>query len=193
MIELILLTDKFIFLFINKVLSNSFFDLIMPLIDNEKIFLPIMLIPFILTLIIDTKNRIKLAILIPITIILVDQTGLYLKKLILRPRPWSDMDLEAINHLVGKKGKNYSFPSNHAANMAGLSIVFSSIYKQYSKIFWFFTSIVMLSRVYIGVHYPSDVIAGCLLGSIYGLSLTKIWESLNYKKKINWEEHRPGV
>ncbi len=181
MLELLLIIDKFIFLMINKMFSNSFLDFLMPLIDNERIFLPALLIPYIITLIIDKKNRTKLIILIPIIIILVDQTGLYLKKLILRPRPWSDMDIDLINHLVGKKGENYSFPSNHAANMSGLAVVFSSIYKRLKNVFWILTIIVMVSRIYIGVHYPSDVIAGLILGSTYGLITTLIWKKLNEK------------
>jgi undecaprenyl-diphosphatase len=76
---------------------------------------------------------------------------------------------------VGEKGRNYSFPSNHAANMAGLATVFSSIYYRYRTIFWVTAGIVMFSRVYIGVHYPSDVITGCILGCVYGLLVLKGW------------------
>ena len=183
MLDFILIIDKFIFTFINKALSNPLFDMIMPLIDHEKIFIPLMLTPFILTLIFDSRNRLKLALLIPLAIIFVDQSGLYLKKMMLRPRPWAEIDFEIINHLVGKKGENYSFPSNHAANMAGLAVVFSSIYTHYKKIFWTLTGVVMFSRVYIGVHYPSDVIAGCILGSVYGLILVKTWNFIIIKKR----------
>ena len=182
MLDSIILLDKFIFIFINTALSNPIFNKIMPLIDEEKIFIPLLLIPFIVTLLFDSNNRLKLLILIPITILLVDQSGLYLKKMFLRPRPWSEIDIELINHLVGEKGRNYSFPSNHAANMAGLSVVFSSIYKKYDKIFWILTGFVMLSRIYIGVHYPSDVIIGCLIGSMYGLLLVKTWNYFSKNK-----------
>ena len=167
--------DRACFLFINNNLSNPVFDFIMPLFDETKYFIPLMLIPWLFAIIYDKKNRWQLAILIPLVIILVDQSGLFIKKTILRPRPWAGLDPELVNHLVGEKGRNYSFPSNHAANMAGLATVFSSIYYRYRTIFWVTAGIVMFSRVYIGVHYPSDVISGCILGCVYGLLVLKGW------------------
>ena len=148
----------------------------MPPFDDTKYYIPIMLLPFLFAVILDKKNRWKLAVLIPLVIILVDQSGLFIKKTILRPRPWAGMAPDLVNHLVAQKGKSYSFPSNHAANISGLAMVFSAIYRKYKNLFWTIAGIVIFSRVYIGVHYPSDVIAGCLIGTFYGLLLIKSWE-----------------
>ena len=179
-IETLKSIDRACFIFINTFLSNHLFDFIMPLFDHTKYFIPMMLLPFLLAVIFDKTNRWKLVVLIPVIIILVDQSGLFLKKTILRPRPWAGIETDSVIHLVSQKGKNYSFPSNHAANMSGLAIVFSSIYRKYKYIFWFIASTVSFSRVYIGVHYPSDVIAGCFIGTLYGLLILKIW---SYFKK----------
>ena len=175
-LEILLSVDRACFIFINNSLSNPICDFIMPLFDDTKYFIPIMLLPFISAVIYDKKNRWKLVVLIPLVIILVDQSGLFLKKTILRPRPWAGMASELVNHLVAQKGRNYSFPSNHAANMSGLAVVFSAIYFQYKHLFWGIAWIVIFSRVYIGVHYPSDVITGWLIGTVYGLLLVKSWE-----------------
>ena len=181
-IDILLLIDRACFMFINNFLSNPLFDFIMPLFDDTRYLIPIMLFPFISAIIFDKNNRWKLAVLIPLVIILVDQSGLFLKKTILRPRPWAGMEPELVNHLVAQKGRNYSFPSNHAANMSGLALVFSTIYYQYKYLFWSIAGIVIFSRVYIGVHYPSDVIAGCIMGSLYGWFIIKFWDHLNNKK-----------
>ena len=178
-IDTLLSIDRACFIFINNSLSNPLFDFIMPLFDDTKYFIPIMLFPFIYAIIFDRKNRWKLAVLIPLVIILVDQSGLFIKKTILRPRPWAGMAPDLVNHLVAQNGKNYSFPSNHAANMSGLAMVFSAIYRKYKNLFWTIAGIVIFSRVYIGVHYPSDVIAGCLIGTLYGLLLVKSWRYFN--------------
>ena len=176
-IDILLLIDRVCFMFINNSLSNPLFDFIMPLFDDTKSFISIMLlIPFLSAVFLDKNNRWKLVVLIPLVIILVDQSGLFLKKTILRPRPWAGMTSELVNHLVAQKGRNYSFPSNHAANMSGLAVVFSAIYFQYKYLFWSIAGIVIFSRVYIGVHYPSDVIAGWFIGTVYGLLLVKSWE-----------------
>ena len=184
MLDFLLSIDRACFILINNYLSNPLFDFIMPLFDDTKYFIPIMLLPFLFAVILDKKNRWKLAVLIPLVIILVDQSGLFLKKTILRPRPWAGMAPDLVSHLVtAQKGRNYSFPSNHAANMSGLAMIFSTIYRQYKYIFWSIAGIVIFSRVYIGVHYPSDVIAGWLIGTLYGLLLVKSW---TYFKKDNF-------
>ena len=181
-LDILISIDKVCFLFVNNSLSNSLFDIIMPLFDDTKYFIPIMLLPFLYAVVYDKKNRWKLVVLIPLIIIVVDQSGLFLKKIILRPRPWAGMAPEFVNHLVVEKGRNYSFPSNHSANMSGLAVVFSAIYYQYKYLFWSIAGIVIFSRVYIGVHYPSDVIAGCLMGTLFGLLLIKSWGYFNRNK-----------
>tara|TARA_Y100001970_G_C13859916_1_gene663594 strand:+ start:172 stop:726 length:555 start_codon:yes stop_codon:yes gene_type:complete len=181
MIDLILSIDKTIFIFINNNLSNPIFDVIMPIFDNTKNLIPLMLLPYILAIIFDKNNRYILLILIPIAILLTDQSGLFLKKTILRPRPWVTLDANQIIHLVSEKGANYSFPSNHAANMSSLAIIFSFIYTKLKPIFWSIAGIVIFSRVYIGVHYPIDVIVGTIIGSLYGIFLINSWRILKNK------------
>ena len=104
-IDILLSIDRACFMFINNSLSNPLFDFIMPLFDDTKYFIPIMLLPFLSAVIFDKKNRWKLVVLIPLVIILVDQSGLLLKKTILRPRPWAGMAPELVNHLVAQNGK----------------------------------------------------------------------------------------
>lgn len=151
----------------------------MPLFQNTKYFIPLLLLAWILNVIYDKANRWKLACIIPLAIILTDQSGLWLKKIVLRPRPFVVMDPQIIYHLVTPIGDNLSFPSNHAANNAALATVFSSVYHHLKSIFWGIAIIIMFSRVYIGVHYPLDVISGCILGSFYGLILVKGWHFFN--------------
>ena len=181
-LDILLSIERVCFIFINNSLSNPLFDFIMPLFDETKFFIPIMILPWLCAVINDKNNRWKLAILIPLVIILVDQSGLFIKKAVLRPRPWAGLNPDLVNHLVAQKGRNYSFPSNHAANISGLALVFSAIYYRYLYLFWSIAGIVIFSRVYIGVHYPSDVISGCIMGSLYGLFIIKCWDHLNNKK-----------
>ena len=177
MIDFLFQIDQSIFIIINNYLSNSFFDMLMPLFHHTKTFLPLLIFPWILTLIYDKKNRWKLAILIPIGVILVDQTGVLIKETISRPRPFVSLDPNIINHLVSPRGPNMSFPSNHAANTALLATIFSSTYSRFSAIFWSLSIIVMFSRIYIGVHYPADVLCGFILGYSYGLIILTTWNS----------------
>ncbi len=164
-------------IFINQTLSNSVFDFIMPLFHNIKNWIPFILIFWIYLCYTDKKNRVRLIILIPLVILIGDQLGRYIKHMELRDRPWFALG-DLVNHLTGYGGKHFSFPSNHALNTASIMVVFSSLYKEYSRYFWGYLFVIMFSRVYIGVHYPFDVLVGAFIGILVGLCCLKLIKKL---------------
>ena len=178
MFEFIKQLDLKLFHLINQGLSNPFFDFLMPLFDDPKYWILPILVFWIITMVKDRPNRYKLLILVPVVVILCDQTGAFLKSFELRDRPWFGLGTDVVNHLGGMGGRHKSFPSNHAANIAGLATVLSRTYSDRKTIFWIFAFTIMLSRIYIGVHYPFDVAVGATLGISFGLLLVFLWSKI---------------
>jgi undecaprenyl-diphosphatase len=121
-----------------------------------------------------------LVILIFITLAatLADQSSVLIKNIVLRLRPCHEPSLMGIVHLVNSEcGGVYGFVSSHATNsfdVAFLSLLF--IKKRWytiSIILW--AGIIGFSRIYLGVHYPGDVICGSLLGALIGWSLYRLY------------------
>ncbi|NOZ08342.1 MAG: phosphatase PAP2 family protein [FCB group bacterium] len=176
MLNVLLELDKTLLIFINRTLSNPVFDFIMPLFDRSANFVIPLLIVWGMLLVKDRKNRLRLAVLIPLVILLSDQTGSFIKGFELRLRPWYGLGPDVIHHLGGSGGKHKSFPSNHAANISGVAVIFTWLYQKYKPLFWTVAGVIMFSRVYIGVHYPADVLAGAVIGIGYGVILTVLWQ-----------------
>ena len=178
MVDMLYNLDLKILFLVNQTLSNPVFDFIMPLFDNTKKWLPFILLFWLLLSYLDKKNRRKILILIPLVIIFGDLLGKSIKILELRDRPWFSLG-ESINHLGGKGGRHYSFPSNHALNITSIAYILSSIYTNYYKYFWAYASVVIFSRVYIGVHYPLDVFTGASIGFLVGMGCYKLYERVS--------------
>ena len=67
-------------------------------------------------------------------------------------------------------------------NISGIAFFFSKIMKPYRVYFWLFATIIMFSRIYIGVHYPLDVLAGFIFGIIISKLTIIIWNQLSNEK-----------
>ena len=155
--------DLFLFRAINRDLSNAFFDLLMPVITNPGPFL----VPFAgagIGLLVWGGRKGRLAVVTALVLLLVSNAANELLKFwIQRPRPCQV--LEAVRLLVGCT-RSLSFPSSHAANITAQAALFAYLYRPLAFPLFLVAAAVGYSRVYVGVHYPADVVGGVLVGLI---------------------------
>ena len=173
---------------IHQYFSNTLFDIFMPFITNKKNWtLPIIILIFLLGFFSGPKGKIALAVLI-ISLSFTDAIcAQILKPFFERIRP-SHLNLEEVNLLISKGGK-WSMPSNHAANMFSLATVLSYFYKKYKPLLFLLAILISFSRVYVGVHFPGDVIVGGFIGFFISSSFLILWGKVKLheiKKGRNW-------
>lgn len=178
-------TDISLFYFINRGGQNAFFDLIMPIISNIKYFLiPIGLFWFFLVLKKDIKTRtVAVIILLLIGVSNLVNSDL-LKPVFQRPRPYKAMSnvhyYKKNWHITSKiektkRVKKNSFPSSHAVNIFAAAFFLSYYFRKFWPLFYLIAVLVGYSRIYMGVHYPFDVIAGAVEGTLFGIMF--VWIS----------------
>ncbi len=173
--------DKTLFHFVNETLSNPLFDVFMPIITNQNYWVfPILILIFMLILKGGKRGKIAAGILI-ISVAATDVIAAQIiKPWIGRLRPSHAM-ADSINLLVAKGGK-YSFVSNHAANMFSAAVVLTYFYSKWKKFLFTMAVIVALSRIYVGVHYPGDVIIGGIFGYGMAWSVISLWILLKMRE-----------
>lgn len=98
-----------------------------------------------------------------------------------RPRPFVTNN---VNLLVDYSATEAAFPSGHASFYFALSTIIYLYNKKIGIAFYIASSFVVLARVFVGIHWPSDILAGAILGILVGLVLNKIFSSKNYKSII---------
>lgn len=124
----------------------------------------------------DTRKAGKLSLFSIALCFLIN--NLILKNLVDRDRPYEV--LEELKILINEQPDS-SFPSGHAANSLASAIVFFQLFKKKKNKVGILTAglIMALSRVYVGVHYLSDVLVGITVGTISGLSVCKLAKKKN--------------
>ena len=189
MIQEFLKLDYFLFKLINIYFSNQFLDIIFSFFHDAHKNIYVIVPIFFLLLLLFYKNKLKrvsLLLLLP-GIILTDQIGRSIKNLEIRQRPYMqmsnvnlliDVDLNNDGSYKITKSSKKSFPSNHAANIFFICLFLTFIYPHNRKYFITIAVLISISRIYVGVHYPLDVISGAMVGVIISYLMQKVSKQL---------------
>ena len=177
MIEKIIELDHRLFLILNGA-GSDFFDPIMLFITSSWMWVPVYL--FLVYFFLKKsglKGLIKIG-LVFITLLITDQTSVQLfKEVFERLRPCHDPALQEHLRLVADHcGGQFGFVSSHATNSFGLLVVSAGLVRirLYTLILIFWALIVSYSRIYIGVHFPGDILGGMILGTVLGFLILTI-------------------
>jgi undecaprenyl-diphosphatase len=167
MLSVFLDLDRVLFIFFNRVLANPVTDLVMPIITNGENWVIAVGLSVLLLIWKDGYRGAAFLAGIIVIFALCDQASAhYLKPVFERTRP---CHVVTDAHLLIHCTHAYSFPSAHATNTFGCAVWLTYGYPQFRWIFFSLAALVSMSRVFVGVHYPFDIMGGWILGAMIAL------------------------
>lgn len=171
--DFLLQLDKTLFYFINHTLSNRLFDWIMPAVRYPQFWIPVYVFIFIFCLWRYKKQGVVIILLLAATFAISDfGSASIVKPLVKRVRPCNDPQMAATIISRVDCGSGFSFPSSHASNHFAIAIFLITVFYKRWRGIWFWcllwASLVCFAQIYVGVHYPIDILAGVIYGTIVG-------------------------
>jgi undecaprenyl-diphosphatase len=179
MLEQLIQFDQNLFFTINHGLSNSFFDWLMPALRNRFFWTPLYLFIIIFSIRNYGKQGWIMILFLGLTFGCTDFiSSSLIKPTVQRLRPCNDPEIKSdVKNLIDC-GSGYSFPSSHASHHFGLAVflivLFFSKWKLILPIGLLWAASISFAQVYVGVHYPIDILAGAMLGGMIGFIMGKI-------------------
>jgi len=171
MMEMVQWVDTALFQLLNGTLGNPLFDALMPVItDLNRHWYGWIFFGGAWVLLMTVGGRTgqtAALLLIPVIAISDQLSSSVIKKIVMRPRPCHLAEgipiVEHVRLLVGCGG-GFSFPSSHAVNNFAAATLISHFFPRRRTALFLAAGLVAFSRISVGVHYPSDVLVGSLLG-----------------------------
>jgi undecaprenyl-diphosphatase len=172
--------DYTIWYYINVVGHTPFLDIIIPFFRNQWFWVPL----YLFLAIFMPANFGRKGLIWCLFFILTFALGDYISATTIKPfvhrlRPCNNPNLASMVHLIVPCGSGLSFPSSHATNHFGLGVFMAVSLQKVAKWIWpvalFWAALVCYSQIYVGVHFPLDIVCGAMLGASIGAFTGKIY------------------
>lgn len=189
MLEQLQMADASVFHFINGTLSNPVFDALLPWCRERFFWAPVYLFVTAFALLNFGRRGAFVILGLVLAVGLTDFTSSTLiKKNVQRLRPCNNPEMAATMQQRVPCGGGYSFTSSHAANHFAAAVFLIGMFGGLARwlrplgITW--AAIIAFSQVYVGVHYPGDVLCGALIGTVLGWWTASQWRRWKFDLQL---------
>ena len=175
--------DRWLFSQIYFHWHNSLLDAVVPFFSDPFAHYKLFLLGLAVVLMFVCERRMRLTIIFMLLAVGVADliSSRILKELYCLTRPMS---------FLGEAARGYSFPSSHAANTWAAISLFQRDNPRFRPLLWALGFLVCFSRVYVGDHYPGDVIAGGFLGIGIGWNVYRLQRPVEHAWDLLWNRYR---
>ena len=194
MLQQLLQLDRHLFYFINHTLANPFFDRIMPWVCTPANWIPLYVFIIVFCLWKFKKQGIIIIVFIALSAGFSDfSCDRIIKPLVHRERPCRDPITAKTDMVRVTCGSGYSFPSIHAADHFAMALFMILIFYKKWRWIWLWgilwAGLISVSRIYVGVHFPIDVLGGTIYGVLVGWLFSWLFKKvlLRYNMSLHQE------